>query len=310
MKPANLNSVFIFLLAAMQVSCHKENAGIKNKDGNPAGAQLMDRSNLLSACDQFAYPDTIFYPQELPNDYTIMPTNNLTGTYGSYPDGLKMNTVTGKIDITESETGLRYLIWFISAGTTDTCKKFITVSGVNFADSIYVLNNNSGIAAPVYNATLNERVGCINGDCEFDDGADDDDGDGFADEPPSGQEVIPQGIALNKADGKIDLKQSIANGALGSNPAPGAYKNFTLNYRISDKSAKTLNKIHFRLYYFNTKAEIPDSLKRVLRIRKPLIILNQPEGNSPNAINIPSGFQPAAKKEIKCRPPYIIVVKQ
>lgn len=309
MKTCNSTFASLFFLSAILFSCSKENASLKNKA--TANTQLVQRLNLLSTCDQFAYPDTIFYPQELPNDYTISPVNALAGTYGAYPDGLKINNTTGKIDVTESETGLKYIVWFIASGSTDTCKKFITLSGVNFTDSIYVLNNKPGIAAPVYNATPNEPVECTNGDCEFDDGHDDDDGDGFADEPKAGQEVIPQGVAMDKLNGKINLKQTITNGALGANPLPGTFKNFTLNYRISDKSAKALNKIHFRLYYFNSKAEIPDSIKRVLKARKPQIILNKQSSFSPYNYSIPSEFfTPGKAKEIKCRPPYIIVVKQ
>jgi hypothetical protein len=41
---------------------------------------------------------------------------------------------------------------------------------------------------------------------------------------------------MDKATGAINLRQSIKNGALGTNPLPGTFKDFVLNYRISDKS--------------------------------------------------------------------------
>jgi hypothetical protein len=82
----------------------------------------------------------------------------------------------------------------VPTGTRDTCKKFITVSGIDFTDSIYTLKNTTGIATPVYNATPGLPTSC-SGNCEFDDGPDDDDGDGITDEPLPGQEVIPQGIS-------------------------------------------------------------------------------------------------------------------
>jgi hypothetical protein len=309
-----------FIIAAISVlACSKEvlnrsNTAINQNDAN-ATSTMQSATAVTSICDRFAYTDTIFYPAELPNDYVVKPINKLLGTYGAFPDGLKINSLNGNIDITESETGLKYIVWFVPSGTTDTCKKFLTVSGINYTDSIYVLANNTGVATPVYNANSLKPTDCRGG-CEFDDGHDDDDGDGFADEPPAGQQVIQQGIAMNKSTGAINLKKSIQNGALGKNPASGTYKDFVLNYRISDKSAKTLNRIGFRLYFYKTKAEIPASLKSELRAKQSLVL--QDDDSSPDDHFISS--TPTATNtiitarrgagEIKCRPPYIIITQQ
>ena len=299
--------------ALLVLACNKETAyratqlNNTGNNSNPSATSLT----TTSICDQFAYPDTIFFPAELPNDYIVKPVKALSGTFGAFPDGLKINSLNGNIDITESETGLRYIVWFVPANTTDTCKKFITVSGINFTDSIYVLANNPGIATPVYNANPLTAPDCSSG-CEFDDGHDDDDGDGFADEPVKGQQVIPQGIAMSKSTGAINLKKSLLNGALGANPASGTYKDFQLNYRISDKSAKTLNKIAFRLYFYKTKADIPASLKRELATKQSQVLLDDDSSADDHKISSTTSSTTVRQGagEIKCRPPYIIVTQQ
>lgn len=303
-----LFAVIIFATVCI-LGCSKENTIRSDKATNTAFSATT--SNVVtSICDQFAYSDTIFYPAELPNDYIIHLNTPLSGSFGTYPDGLEMNPLNGDIDITESETGLKYLIWYVPAGTHDTCKKFLTVAGINFTDSIYTLKNNPGIATPMYNATPLLPTDC-NGDCEFDDGHDDDDGDGFADEPPLGQEVIPQGIAMDKASGSINLRQSIRNGALGPNPTAGTVKDFVLNYRISDRSSKALNNTTLRIYYYKNQSQIPARLKRDLAIKKQQILLNSV--TDPSKVSYTVNTTITAKNgagEVKCRPPYIIVVQQ
>lgn len=312
--------LIIFLGIIEILACSKESV-VNNKTSASAISNIA-----LSACDQFAYPDTIFYQQQLSVDYIIKPVTQLTGTFGAFPAGLRINPLTGHINVTKSETGLEYIVWFVAAGTTDTCKKFITISGVNYTDSVYVLANNRGVAQPVYNANLVTPVDCSGG-CEFDDGPDDDNGNGTADEPPAGQELIPQGIAINKKTGVINLKKSISNGALGTNPVSGTHKDFVLNYRLGDKSSKALNHISFRLYYYKTQAEIPAELKETLNTKKGQVLLENEDGDDHGgghngghsgphvaALNLLAGSAAETAKngkgETKCRPPYIIVTQR
>jgi hypothetical protein len=304
----------VIVLACNKEAIYRDNA-IENQNSADATNAAKLAGAVTSICDKFAYTDTILFPAELPSDYIVKPINKLSGTYGAFPDGLKINSLNGNIDITESETGLRYIVWFVPTGTSDTCKKYLTVSGINFTDSIYVLANNPGVAKPVYNANPLKLADCSGG-CEFDDGHDDDDGDGFADEPPLGQQVIPQGIAMSKSTGAINLKKSISNGALGKNPVSGTYKDFMLNYRISDKSAKALNKIGFRMYFYKTKAEIPASLKKELADKKSLVLLDDDSSADDHSLptaKTATNTSTTARKgagEVKCRPPYIIVTQQ
>jgi hypothetical protein len=289
MKTKKLFCGLVLFTMLCILACSKEKV-VSNNTNSFSAAQS---NNITSICDQFSYGDTIFYPQELPNDYIIHTVIPLKGTFGCFPDELKINGINGDIDITEGETGLKYIVWFIPAGTKDTCKKFIQVSGIDYTDSIYSLTKKGSMARSVYNSTPGLAVAT---NSVFDDS----------------NNVVSQGVALDRATGNIDLKQTIANGALGANPLPGTFKDFLLYYRISDKSNKARNKLAFRMYYFQNKTQIPARLKKQLAQKKSQVILNDGSTNL-SSINLPASTATTSKNgagEVKCRPPYIIVVQQ
>lgn len=326
-------SCMIILVVVMVAACHKE-AGMQNnwlQSQNDISQMLA-----LSPCDQFAYADSIFFQSPVKSNYIVKPLKLLTGKYGAFPTGLKINPVNGNINVSTSETGLQYLIWFIPQGSADTCFKYITLSGIDYDDSIYVLSAHpKSLGKPIYNANTSLAVDCSGG-CEFDDGPDDDNGNGIADEPQAGQEVIPQGIVINKKTGVIDFKKSIENGALGKNPISGANKEFVLNYRIGDKSSKALNRVRFHLFYYKTQAEIPEKLLDDVLAKKGQVILEDEDKDDDDEDDDNDGghhghgghkgpslsfavsqslaqTQKKGKdgnKEVKCRPPYIIITQQ
>jgi len=228
---------------------------------------------------------------------------------------------------------LDYKVWFIPQGTTDTCVKYITISGVDYDDTIYVMSTGTGVGLPIYNATPSLPVDCSGG-CEFDDGPDDDNGNGTADEPLPGLQLKPKGFVINKLTGAINFKKSIQNGVLGTNPVSGTSKVFVLYYRIGDKSSKALNKIAFELFYYKNQSEIPQDLLEDLSIKQSQVLVegeeeddhgsNSGPGSGDSGSNSGSGSSGSgslsviatasttakSSGEIKCRPPYIIVTQQ
>ncbi len=324
MKTPRLIFSFLLLATVGVIACRKEIASETStaKDLTNDVEKLGNVALVASPCDQFAYSDTIFFPSSLQQNYVIKPLTAQAGTYGAFPTGLAINSLNGNINITKSETGLEYLVWFIPKGTTDTCFKYITVSGVNYEDSIYVMANGA-LASPIYNAKANLPVDCSGG-CEFDDGPDDDNGNGTADEPLAGQELIPKGFAIDKTTGIIDFKKSIQNGVLGKNPKNGTSKIFTLNYRLGDKSAKALNRISFELFYYKTQAQIPLKLKEDVQEKQSQVLLEGEEedededgghhgghgGGNKSSLAASDLTAKNGKGEVKCRPPYIIVTQQ
>ncbi len=304
-----LNSLALIMLFAISIlGCNKDNIVVKDQSINTF---QIDEATV-SICDKFVYADTIFYLKQSGSDYIVSPLNKVAGTFGAYPTGLlSINTTSGAINVTKSETGLRYMVWFIASGSSDSCKKFITISGVDYTDSMYTLNKASVIAKPIYNANKGLAIDCSSG-CVFDDGG----------------TAAALGIAVNKTTGKLDLKKTVQNGAFGQTPVNGSFIDFTLNYRISDKSSKALNKMALRIYYYASQAQVPAKLKEEVETKKDQIIGDDEDdedsgghhgggsgsggGSLSSSINISSSVTNSLVtgkqgKTTKCRPPYIIV---
>ena len=150
----------IILSAAGIVACSKEN-NIQPGSNLSLAAQSSD-ALVASTCDQFSYGDSVIYPVETSHGVHQVAhlLNPLSGTFGGYPDDLIINARTGDIDVYRSATGLRYMVWFKPTGSTDTCKKYITIAGINFMDSIYDLTDKTQVVAqPLYNATPGKSMG-------------------------------------------------------------------------------------------------------------------------------------------------------
>src|ERR1022692_127650 len=99
------------------------------------------------------YGDSILYLQPSNGDYIVKPINNpASGQYFAWPVGMNINQYTGAIDISRSETGLRYSIGYVKNGTADTCLQTMILAGASYADSIYVLANSEQNALPYFNA--------------------------------------------------------------------------------------------------------------------------------------------------------------
>jgi hypothetical protein len=279
----------------------------KNIDDNN-NISPKSSQRISSTCNSFSYPDTLFFKSNQNGNLIIPATNSQTGTYGVRPEGLSINTTTGAINVTLSESGLKYRVYFVPANTTDTCFRFVTISGVDYLSKIYNLGNNEDFAIPSYKG-LTPILPCSDGndddddddndddnECEFDDGNDDDDGDGTGDEPATGHEVIPQGIEINKLTGKIDLRKTLQNGALGSNPVNGTTKLVRIYYRITDNSQKALNFIEVKFHYYQTVGAVPQSLLNQIANKNSSLMVNSARTNKSSRLEYS-----------KPRPPDIIV---
>jgi hypothetical protein len=220
------------------------------------------------------------------NDHKIKPKNDPgTGLYYAWPAGLEIDHTTGEINVTKSETGARYIIGFVRNGGTDTCLTDITIGGVTYVDSVYVLGNNDTLALPHFNANPIPTSICDASDdtdypgnssgsgggnekCEFDDGSDDDNANGTADEPPPGQRANDQKVRVRTLSGIINLKKTLDEGAFGPNPKNGDSKEVTIYYRLNDCSVKALQKIKVNLIYYEKKSDIPAEVLNDVRIKR------------------------------------------
>ncbi len=219
-------------------------------------------------------------------DHLVKPKNDPgAGRYFSWPQGLVIDQNTGEINVTKSESGAKYIIGFIRTGTTDTCLTDLVLGGATYVDSVYVLSANDTLAQPYFNADPNMTSICDPSDdndypgngapngggndkCEFDDGFDDDNGNGTADEPPPGQRANDQKVRVRTLSGIINLKKTLDEGGFGANPQNGDSKEITIYYRLNDCSVKALQKIKVNLIYYEKKSDIPVQLLSDMRVKR------------------------------------------
>lgn len=231
-----------------------------------------------SNSSRLSYGDSVFYLKNQPGNYLILPVSIPAGQgyFSANPWGLVIDSTTGRINVTQSETGLRYKVYFFNtAGQVQDSTK-IVISGIDYIDSIYRIQatNVYDTAFPLYNAKTNPPLPCSDDDDDDDGDGDDDDGCIFdeTDLDDDGNDDIPgviqEKLLVDTKKGTIDVEASYHAGVFGSNPVNGATKDFTFYYRINDASNRALNKITVRLYHFNTVNDIPQWLLDELNKRK------------------------------------------
>jgi len=210
------------------------------------------------------YGDSILYIQPTTGHYTVSPLNNTTvqGTYLSWPEGLDLNARTGVIDLSQSETGVRYNIAFVKTGTHDTCTSQLILGGITYMDSIYVMSNKDTLAAPIFNANPFAPPPC---DASDDTDYPSNNGNGnnkcsFDDDAP-GNKANDQGLRVRTKSGIINLKKSLADGVFGPNLKNGDTKKIKILYQLNDNSKKAMQKITVQLVYYDKVSNIPASLR-------------------------------------------------
>src|ERR1700759_1932889 len=140
------------------ISCKKENNSTINPPAPPTNVS-------------FGYGDSVFYLNPQVTDYVISPVKSQTGEYIGFPDGIDIDTKTGEINVSKSETGLRYRITFIPDGTNDSVSTEIVISGINFLDGFYKLTTADSVLKPLYNASVGNPIPGVNNGTIFDDGS-------------------------------------------------------------------------------------------------------------------------------------------
>jgi hypothetical protein len=236
-----------------------------NKDGNNPGGTY----NL-------SYGDSIIFLKTQSTDYIVFPAEQRAGTYSGFPEGIEIDDNTGAINVSKSETGLRYRITHTAPNGTVT-NTMVVLSGITFPDKFYRLSQNDSVAFPVYNASP-LRTLPVNGST-FDEGNGANSG----------------GCSVQTINGQINLAQSVRNGIFGNNPQNDVRKDFDIAYRLNDGSGKTLNKLKVRLYYYHTMADVAPDLLQTLQDRTDEGVFLRTTGAAGRA---------------KPRPPCVIIIGQ
>ena len=267
-----INRIFIcFCFSALIAACSK------NEDNTPAGP---DPATTLS------YGDSILYQREQATDYIVPSNQTAAGRYTAFPEDIEIDEVTGAINVSKSESGLRYRITFKPSNSPDSISTIIVISGINFLDGFYKLGTADSIVKPLYNASRASAIPGTNSGSVFDEG--------------SG--CNSAGCNVDLALGTINLAQTVRNGVFGSRPANDERREFQLNYRINDKSNKALIKLKVKLYYYDSIADVPQDIYDLIASRDGTILRTMANGRSPvNYLNRPLG-------KASPRPPCIFIL--
>jgi len=243
----------------------------KKDAGEPAGPYDLN------------YGDSILYLRPSAGDYIVYPTSSRAGTYSGFPEGIEIDDKTGAINVSKSETGLRYRITHTASDGTVT-KTLVVLSGITFKDHFYRLSTGDSVANPIYNSDPN-RLLPLTGS-SFDEG----------------NVANTGGCSVKTDNGKINLKETIRNGVFGSPPRNYAQQTFEIKYKINDASGKTENKLKVLLYWYNTMADVPQYLWDILNDRTTQGVFLR------NSRSVNTDITGITTQAAKPRPPCVIII--
>jgi hypothetical protein len=264
--------LFPIVLLLVVIACNKSDHADSDPDPSisPSTDSSFNGNNLsvnAATCPGAPnYGDSIVYLKpKNGGDFFAEPINNIgvQGTYLAWPEGLKLNKNTGIINLSQSETGVRYNIAFIKKGTTDTCVSQLIVGGLTYLDAIYILEQQDTLAKPIFNTNPFGSSVCDDSD---DTDYPDNNGNGnnkcvFDDDAP-GQRANDQKLRVRTKSGIINLKRSVDDGLFGPNPKNGATKMVQIRYKLNDASLKVSQKLTVQVMYFDKLSSIPASLQQ------------------------------------------------
>jgi hypothetical protein len=206
------------------------------------------------------YGDTLIYPQPtIGPDYIVYPINNPgAGRYFSWPQGMVIDSVTGAINVTKSETGEKFDIGFVKTGSTDTCLSTVILGGASYMDSVYTLANNETKAYPYFNA--NPSVVTVPSGSQFD----------------ITKDAYNKKINVNKGSGMIDLNNTLNGGAFGAMPFNGQTIETTMYYNLNDLSNKAMQQITVQLMYYEKRSQISAAVLNDILLKRNNILAGNP----------------------------------
>lgn len=230
-----------------------------------------------------SYGDSILYLKPTSGDYIVNPVVHRNGVYSGFPEGIEIDDNTGAINISKSETGLRYRITHTATDGTITTTK-VVLSGITFTDHYYRISSGDSLASPVYNASTS-RILPLNGS-NFDEG----------------NLANSGGCSVKTNNGQINLAETIRNGVFGATPQNDVRKDFDIEYRLNDASGKSKNKLRVRLYYYDTMADVPQDLLETLQDREDLGVFLRGSGDASSATTN------RTERLARPRPPCVIII--
>ncbi len=270
-----INILFLAPALLLLVACKKDGGG----------------DNTIPADFKLSYGDSILYEKNIGADNLVLPQHSYTGTYSAFPEGIEIDDKTGAINLSKSETGLRYKINFIADNNSFEYTTTVLLAGINYFDAFYFLSKNDTVANPVYNGRPGAAIPVSATGTAFD----------------IGLGCNNEGIAVNTADGKINLMQTIRNGFFGRYPDNATRREFELKYKINDQSQQKVKALKIKLYYFDTMNDFTEDLRQLLRDREGTVFGANPITFPGEILSSPAGID-GVSKVAKPRPPCIFII--
>jgi hypothetical protein len=277
MQTRKLFSILI-LIVSCAAACRKSNTGTET---TPAPDYKL------------SYGDSVLYLKNSGGTQIVSPVTPMRGEYESFPDGLEIDEETGDIDLSNSETGLRYRITFTPAEGGQTYTTMVLVAGVNYLDKFHFLSKNDTLSKAVYNADLAKQVPVSSGKTVFD----------------VDLGCNKEGIAIDVNTGTINLAETIRRGFFGKHPDNEKRDEFELKYKIDDKSGRATNSIKIKLYYYNTLADVPEKYFELLEEREGTILwANNTHSPAEEISGGATGIAGVSGQDSRPRPPCIFII--
>lgn len=264
---------FLTIVLAAAFSCSKPDMLQNNTSGAPVTGDSTKEVYRLN------YGDSIFYISSQSGDVLANPVHAKKGSFSAFPEGLAINNNTGVINVSQSESGMRYRVTY-KGDAGDSSSTYVVISGINFPDKYYRIESADTLAFPVYNADPARQLPA---------GSFDDD-----------KVANNSGCAMRTTNGQINLAESIRRGLFGNTPKNDTRKDFEIKYQLDDKSRKAQNKIKILLYYYDRMSDVPADLRQT--VQDHLTMTLRTTGD--NAANSRS----AAALLSRPRPPCIIII--
>lgn len=261
-----LTFVLLFVFVACNKAGKQNDNEAKTEEGEVINSNTLLANTSTTCPNAPNYGDTILFTKpKNGGDFFADPINNqgVKGTYLSWPEGLKLNANNGRINLSQSETGVRYKIAFVKEGTTDTCVGQLIIGGMTYLDKIYAMDQNDTLAKPVFNADpfgpsvcdasddsdYPENNNNGNNRCEFDDAA-------------PGSKANDQKLRVRTKSGIINLKKSLADGIFGHTVKNGDFKLINIQYQLNDASNKAPQTVSVKVMYYDKVSNIPTALQQ------------------------------------------------
>jgi hypothetical protein len=304
----------IILIAFLCVlACQKSNLSSSESAFTSSNDVLLTDSSG----GPLSYGDTLFSASVVGNEKKINPVSkpSQAGYFASNLPGLDLDSASGRINISKSESGLRYKVYYLSFTNQPVDSTTIIISGIDYQDKIYNVGSDvpeDKIAVPIFDMSPGLPMPCTSGNgpgCKFDET------DLNGDNVPDIIGANNSKLIIDTATGVIDLKKSLDAGIFGpvvpTNPTAmnGRKKDVTIYYWLSDGSTRSLKKITIRLVYYQSKAMIPESMTLEIDSRNQRYQTNALSANSGSGSYSLSSLLYYTTTTLKPkRPPLIVIV--